>query len=331
MKQADQTPNSNRGFSAQFLCMIPYYNPLALDGVIASIDSLRVKFTYSKTSYDFDKQERFDTLEDLLNELTSTQLFLEGLFDFRVSDSRFRIGNYMWTITYTLPDRNSFAVLVGRFSSNTSVKMVEPEIVMDFNPNKIDPAAWKRIFNILRVGAHKISVQRFDLAMDFPVVRDQLRLERRPGSGYQKFVSKDGSGITEYTGDRSHHAAVKLYDKGADLGIDLVCSRLEVTIDPAKFRGVKSLFPVITTFAPVELTMDFQAFPYEVKSVILHPDLYPILKDSVSRNTWPKYKQQIADYGQTFLTLTDLQIASIDKYVRDYLVNLTVNNYSINF
>ena len=331
MKQADKTPISNRGFSAQFLCMIPYYNPLVLDGVIASVDSLRVKFTYSKTGYDFDKHERFDTLEDLLNELTSTQLYLEGLFDIHAMESRFRIGNYMWTITYTLPDRNSFAVLVGRFSSNTSAKRLEAEIVMDFNPNKIDPAAWKRIFNILRVGAHKISVQRFDLAMDFPVVRDQLRLERRPGSEYEQFVSKDGNGITEYTGDRSHHAAIKLYDKGADLGVDLTCSRLEITIDPAKFRGIKSLFPVITTFAPVELTMDFQAFPYEVKSVILHPDLFPVLKDSVSRNTWPKYRQQIADYGQTFLTLTDMQIANIDKYARDYLVNIAVNNGNVHF
>lgn len=294
-----------------------------LDGVIASIDALRVKYTYSKSGYDFEKRERFDTLNTMLYSLTSEQLFCEGLFDIRVSpECGFRIGNYMRTITYTLSDGSSFAVLVGRYSYNIDVKMIEPEIIMDFNPNKVSPTAWQRISGILRVGARKVSVQRFDLAMDFPVVRNQLQLEQRPGSGYQKFVAKNGA-ITEYTGDRSHHAAIKLYDKGADLGIDLICSRLEITIEPSKFKGLKSLFPTIASKAPVELSIGFSGLPFEVKAVILHPDLYPVLKASVSRNTWQKHKQSIAGYGQTFFTLNDFQLSKIDSYVRTYLVNLT--------
>ncbi len=320
-----KTPNSNRGFDAQFLGTIPYYNPLILDEAVASVDSVRIKFSYRKSGYDFEKRQRIDTLNQLLYELSSDRLFMEGLFDFRVSpEFGFRIGNYMRTITYSLADGNSFAVLVGRYSFNANVKMVEPEIVMDFNPNKVNCAAWQRICDILRIGAQKITIQRFDLAIDIPVIRRYLCLEQRPGSGYEKFVSKSGA-ITEYTGERSHHAAVKLYDKGADLGADMICTRLEITIDPAKFKGVKMLLPVISTAVPVELSLGFHDFPFEVKAVILHPDLYDILKSSVSRNTFQKHKQMIADYGQTFFSLNDSQCSEIDKYLRTYLVNLTAN------
>ena len=321
-----KTPISNRGFVAQFVGTIPYHDPLILDEVIASVDSVRLKFVYRKTGYDFDKCRRFDTLDQQLFELTSEKLFMDGLFDIGVSrECGFRIGNYMRTVTYTLPDGNSFAVLVGRFSFNANVKMVEPEIIMDFNPNKVDRFAWRRIFDILRIGAQKISVQRYDLAIDIPTVRKSLHLEQRPGSGYEKFVSKSGA-ITEYTGERSHHAAVKLYDKGADLGVDLVCTRLEITIDPAKFKGIKKLLPVISSMAPVELSMDFWNLPFEVKAVILHPDLYDVLKASVSRNTFPKYKQMISDYGQTYFAIDDSVCSKIDNFLRDYFINLTAKS-----
>lgn len=320
MKRQPQTPNSNRGFNAQFLCMIPRNDALELDGVVASIDNVRIKYTYSKSGYDYEQRDRFDTLTRLLTALTSESLWLEGLFDIQCSrEAGFKIGNYMRTISYELPDGNSFAVLVGRYSYNASVKLVEPEIIMDFNPNKIPPEIWQRITWLLAPTACKISVQRFDLAIDLPVCRDQLQLQQRPGSGFQQFISKDGA-VTEYTGERSHHAAVKLYDKAADLGLDdLVCTRCEITIDPAKFKGVAQLFPAILSHAPVELSMDFDALPYEVKSVILCPQLAPVLKASVGRNTWAKYRKMIESYGQTYFTLTDDQNARIDRYVRDQL------------
>lgn len=320
------TPISNRGFDAQFLGTIPYYKPLVLDDVIVSIDSLRIKFSYRKSGYDFDKCQRIDTLDYLLHELNSDSLFMEGLFDITISPEHgFRIGNYKRTITYSLDDGSSFAVLVGRYSFNSSVKMVEPEAIMDYNPNKVKYAAWQRIFDILRIRAQKIAIQRFDLAIDVPIVRHHLCLEQRPGSGYEKFVSRAGA-VTEYTGERSHHAAIKLYDKGADLGLDIICTRLEITIDPAKFKGIKPLLPVITSSAPVELSMDFHNFPFEVKAVILHPDLYGILKDSISRNTFQKHKQMIVEYGQTFFTLDDADYSQIDSYLHTYLITLTAKS-----
>lgn len=325
MRKQSQTPNSNRGFDAQFLGSVPYHNCLILDGVIASIDSVRIKYTYPKTVFNFDTKQRSDTLHHLLNTLTDTGRWMAGRYDVRVSESSFRIGNYQNTVTYTLPDGHSFAVLAGRYNFDSSVKQVAPEIVLDFNPNKIPENIWREIATLLAPMAQEITVQRFDLALDFPISRELLQLVQRPGSGYQKFVSRDGA-VTEYTGERSHHAAVKLYDKGADLGVDLTCSRLEITIDPNKFKSSKDLFPEVLSLAPLELSMDFDALPFQVQAVILHPDLYDRLKATTSRNTWSKYKKLLDEYeanagqgNKTRHTLSTEQHKKIDLYVREYL------------
>ena len=74
------------------------------------------------------------------------------------------------------------------------------------------------------------------------------------------------------------------------------------------------------TLAPVDLDLDFSSLPYEVKSVILYPELLPVLKQSVSRDTFAKFKKQIHAYGQTYFAPTDDQAAAIDQYIRDSLV-----------
>lgn len=322
MKKTAQTPISNRGFDAQFLCTVPHHNPLILDGIVASIDSIRLKFTYSKTGFDFDARERFDILNRLLYRLNSEQLWMQGYFDIDVGTERsFKIGNYMRTITYKLRDGNSFAVLVGRYCYDSTVKQIAPEAIMDFNPNKITPDIWQTIARILSSDAHGISVQRFDLAIDLPIPRNDLQLAERPPSRYQ-LIKEDGA-TTEYLGKRSQHGHIKLYDKGADLGLpDLICTRCEITIDGNKYKGITAHWPTILSLSPLDLSLDLAELPFEVQAVILHPDLHDILKTKVNRNTWTKHKKLIQSYGQTYFTLTDDQSAQIDKYVRDYLARI---------
>ena len=322
MKKTDKTPISNRGFNAQFLCTVPRHNPLILDGIIASVDSVRIKYTYSKSAYDYESSKRYDVLDDLLVELDSLGLWLNGDLDTDMGrQTYFKIGNYMRTVTFKLANGNNFAVLVGRYDYKEK-SQIAAEAVLDLNPNKIPPEIWHRVARILAQKALKVTVLRFDLAVDIPMARNQLQLVQRPGSGYEQFKDKAGV-VTEYTGERSHHAAIKLYDKGADLEEpDLICTRCEITIDPAKYKSISALWPQILTYAPVDLTMDFAELPYEVVSVILHPDLLPILKSRINRNTFAKYRKQIENYGQTYFTLTDDQTQQIDQYVHQYLTIL---------
>lgn len=325
MSATTQTPISNRGFPAQILCTPPYYHPLHLAGVTASVDNVRMKYVYSKSAYDFVAEERIDTIVALLDELTSVHLFMEGELDYQYTSSIFKIGNYAHTIKYKLADGSSFAVLVGRYVCGGSNKRIAAESVIDFNPNKVPARAWKRISGILAARAIKKQVLRFDLALDFPILRYNLELVRRPGSDYSRFVDNHDA-MTEYTGERSHHAAVKLYDKAAELRLPTPCTRLEITIDKSKFKSLRQLLPDIISLAPLELSLDFDTLPPIVQAIILHPDLYDRMRRSVSRNTWAKYKSNLDNYRTCdsgfFFTLPDDQILQIERYVRTYVEEL---------
>lgn len=332
MKNSHDTPNSNRGFPAHFLCTAYLSQPLVSNGVVASIDSVRVKYVYRTTFTDPGSNQRHDTLVYLLEQLTSVSSWLRGGYDVHVYESRFRIGNYAYTVHYDTENGSSFAVLVGRYCTpeqatgyayNKAAGYVY-DAVIDFNPNKVPSDVYTPIMALLASRALSMTVQRFDLALDLPAPRSELSLVQRPGSGYQCFIDKKGI-KTEYTGERQHHGAIKLYDKGADLGHpDLDVSRCEITIDPKLFKSVKDLFPDITTTAPVALSMGFSGLPFPVQAVILHPDLYGLLKASVHPNTWRKYKSLIQEYGQTFYTLPDDICKEIDGYVQKRLQEFMV-------
>ena len=325
MSAATQTPISNRGLPAQFLCTPPYYRPLVLDGVTASVDNVRIKFVYSRSCYDFSANQRVDTIGDLLEQLTSVQLFMEGEVDFRHTHSNFRVGNYAHTITYRMADDRSFAVMVGRYDYKESNRQIAAEAILDFNPNKIPARVWARISGILAARATKSDVQRFDLALDFPVLRSILELVQRPGSKYQ-LLSDPNYIKTEYTGERSHHAAVKLYDKAAELNLPMPLTRLEITIERSKFKSLPSLMPDIISHAPLALSLEFDTLPPIVQAIIIHPDLYERMMQSVSRNTWAKYKKILDNYqGEEcgfFYTLPAEQLAQIERYVRTYIAEL---------
>ena len=325
MSATTQTPISNRGLPAQFLCTPPYYHPLHLAGVTASVDNVRMKFVYAKSAYDFTANERIDTIEALCEELTSIPLYMEGVLDPTHSCSKFRVGNYAHTITYKLADGKSFAVLIGRYDYKESKNQIAAEAVIDFNPNKVPARAWKRIIGILAARAISSHVVRFDLALDLPIQRSTLQLVQRPGSQYH-LLSDEEYTKTEYTGQRSHHAAAKLYDKGAELQLPTPCTRLEITIERSRFKTLQQLMPDIISLAPLEFSLAFDDLPPIVQAVIIHPDLYERMRQSVSRNTWAKYKSLLEAYkpgdGGFFFTLPDDQILQIERYVRTYIAEL---------
>lgn len=325
MSATVQTPISNRGLPAQKLCTPPYYHPLHLAGVTASIDNVRMKFVYAKSAYNFITNERIDSIEALCEELTSIPLYMEGVLDPTHSSSNFRVGNYAHTITYKLADGKSFAVLIGRYDYKEAKNQIAAEAVIDFNPNKVPAKAWKRITGILAARAISAHVVRFDLAFDFPIQRSTLQLVQRPGSQYH-LLSDEQHVVTEYTGQRSHHAAVKLYDKGAELQLPTPCTRLEITIERSRFKTLHQLMPDIICLAPLELSLAFDELPPIVQAIIIYPDLYERMHRSVSRNTWAKYKSLLEAYnpGKSgfFFTLPDDQIVQIERYVRTYIAEL---------
>ena len=329
MSATDQTPISNRGLPAQFLCTPPYHNPLHLPGVTASIDNVRIKYVYSRSSYDFSSNKRIDAIWSLLHELNSLELFAEGAVDPRITESSFKIGNYAYTVTYKLADGSSFSVLVGRYDYKESRRQMAAEAVIDFNPNKVPEFAWQRIVGILAANSISTQAMRFDLALDFPIERNTLQLVQRPGSKYS-LLSDEKYIRTEYTGERSHHAAIKLYDKSAELQLPTPCTRLEITIENSKFKSLQQLMPDIISLAPLEFSLGFGDLPPIVQAIIIHPDLYDVMRRSVSRNTWAGYKKALGNYktrsGSFFFTLPEDQIVTIERYARSYIAELLTDH-----
>lgn len=166
MENQPLTPYSNRGFNAQFLSIAPYSNPLLLDGVIASVDSLRIKFTYPKCYTDLAMHERHDTLVFLLDRLTDNSRWLLGQYDVKVAESRFKIGNYAYSVNFELRNDVSFTVLVGRYATPESatgyaydkVNRYVYDAVIDFNPNKVSGTVLRDTIGILSAYAITSSV-----------------------------------------------------------------------------------------------------------------------------------------------------------------------------
>lgn len=329
MKNTAKTPNSNRGFNAQFLSFAPLTDPLVFDRVVASIDSVRIKYTYPQMLCNPATFARTETLGYLFEQLNSIPRWLgdghevtAGRYDIHTNYSNFKIGNYSHTLKYTLPNNDGFAVLLGRYHADEDGQHTMPEVVLDFNPNKVPADIWQEVASILAPLSISTTIQRFDLALDFDSPRSELQLVERSGSRYQQYREKGT--LTEYTGERQHHRAVKLYDKGAELGHpEMNVSRCEITIDPKRLKSVKDLFPEIRTTAPLELSIGFSELPFPVQAVILHPELADLLKTSCSPNTWRKHKAMIEAYGKTYYTLTDDQFREIDTYVRKRLEEFT--------
>ena len=323
MSAPAQTPISNRGLDGSFSTIAPYNRPLALPSGIASIDNIRLKFVYSQTAYDFDSKKRYDTLEYLMQRLTSESLFLSAHLDISTSQSSFRIGHYLHTVTYKVDLETSFTVLIGRYCYDSSVKRLAPEAILDLNPNKVPAEKWKRVYAILCCGLFQpVSVQRFDLALDFRVPRDSLALQRRDGSKWSSVISSDGKAVTEYTGERSSHGAVKLYNKAEELGYPGDLTRLEFTLDPNRFKGLLAAFPTIRYTRPVQLDFDFSSLSFPVQAVLLHPDLLPVYQNSVERHAFAKFKKELAAVpmaSSPFFMLPEAECSAVDSFVKDRL------------
>lgn len=326
-KKTGSTPISNRGSDSQILRFVPHTAPRILEGFVASVDSLRLKFVYSKTSYDYNSGVRFDTVCDILQRLDSVAFWAENHFETEVNRSNFKIGKYEITMTFTLENGSSFTVLAGRYCFDNAVRLVASEIVLDVNPNKVPADQWQKVARILYAKAHSVTLQRFDLALDFPVARDRLHMLPRGSSKYQKF--EQYGVVTEYLGERSNHAAVKLYDKAAEIRVsrsevpEFDCTRLEITIEPKKYKGLSSLLPEIYSDLPLQLSCDFDALDFTAKALILHPDLAPVLRQSVSPNTWTKYRKYLQAARSDALTLDDAAVHAVDDYVRQILTQYT--------
>ena len=104
-----------------------------------SLDNVRMKFTYKYKRYDFEKHEAVNSID--LYSIMLDRLFFEGCDIKWHQCDFFKIGNYVRTCAISGIDPFSgawsCAVMIGRYTFDSTCKQIAPEIVFDFNPNKV--------------------------------------------------------------------------------------------------------------------------------------------------------------------------------------------------
>ena len=279
-----------------------------------SIDNVRMKFSYKYKNYDFEKHQAVESI-DLYSQAID-RLFFDGCDIVWHRCDFFKIGNYVRTCTISGIDpftRDwSCAVMIGRYTFDSTCKQVAPEIVFDFNPNKVPEYMFAEIIRRLKDGALHVNITRYDVAFDFPIPRDHVTLIPNDRQGYKLF--RDAlKGVTEYQGERSNHNAMKLYDKTKESDLTVPVTRCEITVGGDYGKSVELLFPVLVVLGDLQMDTGFVDLPFQVVACLIHPDMIPILKSKVDYKTWKKYSDMIATHGQRNLTPGDWN--AVDRYI----------------
>ena len=286
-----------------------------------SIDNVRMKFSYKYRNYDFGTHEAVCTI-DLLSERLDNMYFDNCEVNWQQCDF-FKIGNYARTCKLSgidpLHGDWSCAVMFGRYTFDNSCKLVAPEIVFDFNPNKVPHDRYTQVINILKDSCIDVSINRYDVAFDFPIPRDHVTLIPNDRQRYQ-LIREAETGVTEYQGKRSHHKAMKLYDKMKESALDVPVTRCEITIDGDYVEPVELLFPELVVLGDLQMDMGFADLPFQVVACLLHPELIPILKSKVDYKTWKKYSGMIATHGQRKLAPDNWN--RVDQYLSAWFTRL---------
>lgn len=298
---------------------IPYGEYLDTPQCRVSIDNVRMKFSYKYKNYDFEKHEAISTIDLYSQKLD--RLFYDRCEVKWHSCDFFKIGNYVRTCSISGIDPFtgswSCAVMLGRYTFDSTCKQIAPEIVFDFNPNKV-PLEWcKRIIGLLHDGAGKTEISRYDVAFDFPIPRDHVTLIPNDRQGYKLFRESQ-KGVTEYQGERSNHNAMKLYDKTKESALAVPVTRCEITVGGDYSQSIEKLFPVLVVLGDLQMDTGFADLPFQVVACLIHPDLIPVLKSQVDRKTWKKFSDMIATHGQRNLIPGDWK--EVDGFIRSRLL-----------
>lgn len=300
---------------------IPYGSYLDTPQCRVSIDNVRMKFTYKYKKYDFEKHQAVTAIDQLSQAID--QLYFAGCDVIWHYCDFFKIGNYTRTCTISGIDPFtgswSCAVMFGRYVFDNSCKLVAPEIVFDFNPNKVPEDRSSEIIKRLSDGALQKSISRYDVAFDFPIPREHVTLIPNDRQCYKLFRDSQ-KGVTEYQGERSNHNAMKLYDKTKESSLTVPVTRCEITVGGDYGKSIQQLFPVLVLLGDLQVDTGFTDLPFPVVACLFHPDLIPVLKNKVDPKTWKKHSEMIANHGQC--RLAPGSWCEVDRYVGTWLSRL---------
>ena len=235
--------------------ILKYYKPIEENGVIHSIDMLRLKLTFWQgesvkvknpkwTPFD-DSQEEYIVKEyryasdKLLEDLQSIKFYMQGI------DTDYWETRKEYKYRHLITVKTELSSITIGLGWNCSGKTDMSKGYVEFNPNKVcDTQQFILVMKHLRLACKHMILSRYDLAIDFPVKRVELGLIK----DFRKYSYEMNSleDKTEYLGQRNKIGRVKLYNKTIESNLDYDLTRLEVTVGSCDFAEIQALIPSMT-------------------------------------------------------------------------------------
>lgn len=157
------------------------------------------------------------------------------------------IGQYrfMWAWRYDDPTKEGkkTSIALGYCHIEGTGKTNEGAGYLEYNPNKLHEQG-AALIRYLQGHGVELEPVRYDLAIDYPVARDTVRMVK-DGRNYEAYIS---DALTEYLGVRNAPGHVKVYDKQREAGLDDPLTRVELTVD-ATWSAEKIMEQLPTVFS----------------------------------------------------------------------------------
>lgn len=277
---------------------IKYWNPIKGIDCVYSVDMLRLNFDVGKSIDNFVNYIKwiaeYNTSVDVKDSFSSRPHSYKYLWSFKTV-------NCAWAVGMDL----------GNNAADKTKGFIE------FNPNKcMNDDLFVDFIRALKNNACIVEFKRADIAIDYQVDRSLIGLERDGKRIYQCVIGGDGS-RTEYSGLRSHHGFVKLYDKTAESKLKRPLSRLEITTEKLTVDDMNAIFPKVVLRAKNADTDDLTQNDRAILALLSEVNFD---QKFVQMFNWAKRKKLEPYFGCTALMLDDVAflecVANIESFTK---------------
>lgn len=232
-----------------------------------SVDKIKLEFQYIK----------FDIVQGLLNTLS--------MLDY----DRYYESKQMTKCKHNfLFEEDGGSIYIGIVPNWKGENRDDKSIVVEYNPNKVDPFKYDFLKFLLRIPRACIRVMNFDVAVDMSIPYSDVRILKRDKREY--YCEIGHSEIeTRYLGSLGHNH-VKLYNKAKEQGLNCSWTRFEITV-----KEINSLNCELREFDKINIPTMYQIRnqikldDYEQLNDITRIALEAIISDFSLLNTIKKY------------------------------------------
>lgn len=254
-----------------------------MEKVKYSIDKIKLHFKYVK----------YDRIKSFLLELE------------RSDYSRYYESNKITNCKHNFNFCDSDGVVyVGVVPNWTKESKFDKDIIVEYNPNKINAFLIKELSWLLHHPRSCIEVMSIDFAIDFNLPYSSFRLFKRDKREYMCSIGHSDV-ETQYLGALGHNH-IKLYNKAKEQNVDYDWTRLEITC-----KEIKSLSSQLKDFDVLKFPAMLIVSNDINFDIIQLPDITRIVLESIIQDinvlytikkydTRKKYEQLLSDFFNSY-------------------------------